>query len=245
VLLQPPHRTQRATLPLRAAVTATSTTASDVIRGGRPDVPSSAGAGTTAWRRAARIAPAEMSRRVCESTRRNGRRSSRRFATRAGRLRVATTARRFDFNLKFAPQRSKVWVIYLAGGGACDDLAAPCSARDRLLTTTSPERDRELSAMSVSGIGSSDAAVNPTFATANHVRATYCSSDFWAGAATDRRPSSGDPIARQRELAILWRHRVSRARRRRLRRPQRWARTRSPGLDPSRSDRPVLGRWYA
>jgi hypothetical protein len=62
-----------------------------------------------------------MSRRVCESTRRNGRRSSRRFATRAGRLRVATTARRFDFNLKFAPQRSKVWVVYLAGGGACDD----------------------------------------------------------------------------------------------------------------------------
>jgi hypothetical protein len=27
----------------------------------------------------------------------------------------------FDFNLKFAPQRSKVWVVYLAGGGACDD----------------------------------------------------------------------------------------------------------------------------
>jgi O-palmitoleoyl-L-serine hydrolase len=101
----------------------------------------------------------------------------------------------FDFNVQLAPEPSKVWVIHLAGGGGCNDLTNQCSARDRVLTTTSPQVDRELSAIPGSGIVSRDATINPTFATANHVRATYCSSDQWAGATTDRRPSSGDPVA--------------------------------------------------
>ena len=99
----------------------------------------------------------------------------------------------FDFQVQLAPQPSKVWVIHLAGGGACNDFGTPCSARDRVLTTTSPQVDRELSATPSTGIVSRDATINPTFATANLVRTTYCSSDFWAGATTDLRPSSGDP----------------------------------------------------
>ena len=101
----------------------------------------------------------------------------------------------FDFNVQLAPEPSKVWVIHLAGGGGCNDLSNQCSARDRALTTTRPQVDRELSVIPGSGIVSRDATINPTFATANYVRATYCSSDHWAGATTDRRPSSGDPVA--------------------------------------------------
>jgi len=101
----------------------------------------------------------------------------------------------FDFQVQLAPQPSKLWVIHLAGGGMCDDLGKPCSARERELMTTSLQIDRELSAMPGVGILSRDATSNPTFAAANHVRATYCSSDFWAGATTNRRPSSGDPVA--------------------------------------------------
>ena len=101
----------------------------------------------------------------------------------------------FDFQIQLAPQPSKVWVIHLAGGGACNDFGTPCSARARALTTTSPQVDRELSATPGAGIVSRDATINPTFARANLVRTTYCSSDFWAGATTDLRPSSGDPVA--------------------------------------------------
>lgn len=100
----------------------------------------------------------------------------------------------FDFQVQLAPQPSKVWVIHLAGGAFCEDLGGSCSMRDRALTTTSTQVDRELSAMPAAGIVSRDTTVNPTFATANLVRTTYCSSDLWAGATTDRRPSSGDPV---------------------------------------------------
>jgi hypothetical protein len=101
----------------------------------------------------------------------------------------------FDFHVQLAPEPSKVWVIHLAGGAMCEDLGAQCSMRERALTTTSPRIDRELSVMPGLGIVSRDPAVNPTFAAANLVRATYCSSDQWSGATTDRRPSSGDAMA--------------------------------------------------
>jgi hypothetical protein len=100
----------------------------------------------------------------------------------------------FDFNVQLAPEPSKVWVIHLAGGAMCEDLGAQCSAREPALTTTSAQVDRELWVMPGAGIVSRDATVNPTFAAANHVRATYCSSDQWTGATTDRRPTSGDPV---------------------------------------------------
>jgi O-palmitoleoyl-L-serine hydrolase len=103
----------------------------------------------------------------------------------------------FDFDIQLAPQPSKTWVIHLAGGQMCDDLAKPCSERERRLTTTSPGVDRamsSMSSMSSGGIFSRSATANPTFATANLVRATYCSSDLWAGSTIERRPSSGDPI---------------------------------------------------
>jgi hypothetical protein len=104
----------------------------------------------------------------------------------------------FDFNVQLAPQPSKVWVIHLAGGSGCNDLSKPCSARiasEPELTTTSPQVDRDLWAMPGATIVLRDTTFNPTFATANYVRATYCSSDQWTGATTDRRPSSGDPVA--------------------------------------------------
>ena len=104
----------------------------------------------------------------------------------------------FDFNVQLAPEPSKVWVIHLEGGGACNDLSNQCSTRiagNPALTTTSPRVDRELWVMPGSGIVSRDATINPTFATSNYVRATYCSSDQWTGATTERRPTSGDPVA--------------------------------------------------
>jgi hypothetical protein len=101
----------------------------------------------------------------------------------------------FDFHIQLAPDPSKVWVIHLAGGAMCEDLGAQCSTREPALTTTSPRIDRELSVMPGSGLVSRDETLNPTFAGANLVRASYCSSDQWTGATTDRRPSSGDPVA--------------------------------------------------
>lgn len=100
----------------------------------------------------------------------------------------------FDFNVQLGPEPSRTWVIHLAGGAMCEDLGASCGDRPRALTTTSLQVDRELSTLPGSGIVSRDATRNPTFATANLVRATYCSSDQWSGATTERRPSSGDPV---------------------------------------------------
>jgi len=100
----------------------------------------------------------------------------------------------FDFDVRLAAQPTKTWVIYLDGGGFCDDVAHPCADREMRYRTSSPQVDRELSTTQKGGIHSRNTTANPTFAGANHVTATYCSSDLWAGATTDRRPTAGDPV---------------------------------------------------
>ncbi len=99
----------------------------------------------------------------------------------------------FTFQVRLASSPSPVWLIYLKGGAFCDDYAAPCSERAMNLTTTVPARDGYLGGPFHAGVFNSDASVNPDFANVNQVFAYYCSSDFWAGATTTRRPSTGDP----------------------------------------------------
>jgi hypothetical protein len=100
----------------------------------------------------------------------------------------------FDFDVRLAAQPTQTWVIYLGGGAFCDDLAHPCNERAARLKSSSLQADRELTNGQVGGILSRNPTMNPTFALANHVSATYCSSDLWAGATTDRRPTAGDPV---------------------------------------------------
>lgn len=91
---------------------------------------------------------------------------------------------------------SPVWVISLEGGAFCDDDAVSCAQRlldDPQLTTTIPMADGTLGPGPGRGILSRDPVANPDFAAANHVRAHYCSSDFWTGTTTSRRPTTGDP----------------------------------------------------
>ena len=97
----------------------------------------------------------------------------------------------FDFVVRLAATPTKRWVIHLEGGGFCDDNANSCAVRPLDLKTTSPLADRQLGTLAGAGVLSRN-AVNP-LADANHVRANYCSSDFYAGATTERRPTLGDP----------------------------------------------------
>jgi hypothetical protein len=91
-------------------------------------------------------------------------------------------------------RQSMRWVVYLRGGVFCDDAAFPCSERARNLTTTAARADGDRFEWPMQGILSRDAAQNPDFYNANRVFAVYCSSDYWAGLSTTRRPSSGDPV---------------------------------------------------
>jgi hypothetical protein len=93
----------------------------------------------------------------------------------------------FAFVARIAGKPSKSWVIHLEGGGYCDEVSMPCASRARDLTTTIPEADRAPSTRAPSGIFSRDPSVNPAFASANHVFAHYCSSDFWSGNSTEQR----------------------------------------------------------
>jgi hypothetical protein len=98
----------------------------------------------------------------------------------------------FPISVRLSPSGSHEWVIYLEGGVYCDDHSYPCSERPQQLKSTQSDPDRTLVEPRLTGIFNRDPAENPTFAGANHVFAHYCSSDFWTGATTERRPSSGD-----------------------------------------------------
>lgn len=98
----------------------------------------------------------------------------------------------FPISVRLSPSGSHEWVIYLEGGVYCDDHSYPCSERPPPLKSTQSDPDRTLVEPRHTGVFNGDPAANPTFASANHVWAHYCSSDFWTGATTERRPSSGD-----------------------------------------------------
>ncbi|MEQ1505751.1 MAG: pectin acetylesterase-family hydrolase [Myxococcota bacterium] len=89
---------------------------------------------------------------------------------------------------------SPTWVIHLSGGFYCDDETQLCRDRKPRLITTRPEADGGPARIKLGGVLSPDPTVNPTFATASHVDAHYCSSDLWLGDRTDRRPNTADPV---------------------------------------------------
>jgi hypothetical protein len=99
----------------------------------------------------------------------------------------------FSMLVRLAPTPSPVWSIYLEGGVYCDDYSFVCAARGQYLTTTSSAPDGQLDDFDGTGILGTNPDSNPDFHDANQVFAHYCSSDFWSGASTERRPSSGNP----------------------------------------------------
>jgi Pectinacetylesterase len=95
-------------------------------------------------------------------------------------------------------QKSNTWVIYLQGGGFCDDFAENCQERLKqtpLLTTTLPGKDtkkynvqRYINA--AEGVFNFDPDINPLFHNTNKVYAHYCSSDLWTGSKTQTHKTS-------------------------------------------------------
>jgi hypothetical protein len=100
----------------------------------------------------------------------------------------------FGFYVRPNPS-SHIWVIYFEGGGFCDDYAHLCSDRkvqrpdmitgipavDGSFTTSPP----------AGGLVNTNPGLND-FADANIVYAHYCSSDFWAGNAALKVPTTAD-----------------------------------------------------
>lgn len=101
----------------------------------------------------------------------------------------------FGFHIQFANPRSNKWLVFLTGGGFCDDNMSDCSHRIPKYTSTPAEADRELkNNLLRQGIFNTNPVNNPTFYNFNHVYAYYCSSDVWSGNTTSRRPNHGDPV---------------------------------------------------
>lgn len=100
----------------------------------------------------------------------------------------------FGFSLQLPPSgQSREWVIFLEGGGFCDDNALSCSTRGEKLSSTPKADDRSSVTIEQRGIFNRDASHNPTFHDANFVFAHYCSSDGWSGATAEKRPTQADP----------------------------------------------------
>lgn len=100
----------------------------------------------------------------------------------------------FGFSLQLSPSgQSREWVIFLEGGGFCDDNALSCSTRGKKLSSTPKADDRSSVTIEQRGIFNRDASRNPTFYDANFVFAHYCSSDGWSGATAEKRPTQADP----------------------------------------------------
>lgn len=101
----------------------------------------------------------------------------------------------FAFEVQLSPSgSSRVWVIYLQGGGFCDDNANLCRARAPRLSSSPEPPDRAFGELAEQeGIFNRSPAQNPTFHDANLVFAYYVSSDQWSGATAERRPTTAHP----------------------------------------------------
>jgi hypothetical protein len=100
----------------------------------------------------------------------------------------------FGFMLELSPTGSKDWVIYLEGGGFCEDNANLCENRGpRWSTTPGDEALAYYSLVRVSALFSDDPEWNPSFDDSNSAYAFYCSSDVWSGGTVTRRPTTADP----------------------------------------------------
>lgn len=100
----------------------------------------------------------------------------------------------FGFSLQLSPSgQSDEWLVYLEGGGFCDDNALPCSERGKRLSSTPPTDDRAQTEIKQTGIFNRNPSSNPDFYDANIAFAYYCSSDGWSGGTTEKRPTQADP----------------------------------------------------
>lgn len=100
----------------------------------------------------------------------------------------------FGFSLQLSPSgQSREWVVYLEGGGFCDDNALNCATRGEKLSSTPKTDDRSDAVIEQTGIFNRNASRNPTFYDANIAFAHYCSSDGWSGATAEKRPTQADP----------------------------------------------------
>lgn len=89
----------------------------------------------------------------------------------------------FAYNLKTNPD-SDVWLIYLEGGGYCNDGDESCAERQNKKPELTRSEGQDL-AMAKNGIFINDSELNPHFHNANKVHAHYCSSDLWTGSSTE------------------------------------------------------------
>ena len=100
----------------------------------------------------------------------------------------------FGFMLELSPTGSREWVLYLEGGGFCEDNAVMCEDRYPRWTTTPGDEALEYYALvRTRALFSPDDDWNPTFHDANKAYAFYCSNDVWSGDTVERRPTSADP----------------------------------------------------
>ncbi|MDO8452039.1 MAG: pectin acetylesterase-family hydrolase [bacterium] len=96
----------------------------------------------------------------------------------------------FGFEVELSDSGSKDWVLYLQGGGFCDDDIIPCRERSEQLRSSPKPQDKAGAPLAQEGILGRTKATNPTFAQANHVFAYYCSSDGWSGATASKHANS-------------------------------------------------------
>lgn len=101
----------------------------------------------------------------------------------------------FDLVYRPGAPGSRVWVVYLEGGGFGDDHAFPTAARGPELTSTWEVADGVRGPLPgiEHGLFGGE-AINPDFHDAHLVYAHYCSSDLWSGRGEDRRPVAGTEL---------------------------------------------------
>lgn len=94
----------------------------------------------------------------------------------------------FAFEVELSKTGSDEWVIWLEGGGFCDDNAKSCADRSSYLMGTIPGDDKTLMTFEkTAGIFNRSELINETFHNANFVYAHYCSSDIWSGSSARKR----------------------------------------------------------
>ena len=100
----------------------------------------------------------------------------------------------FGFWVQLSPEGiDRDWVIYLRGGGFCDDRSTSCAQRSKHLTTSLTEPDGSLIGFQGAGLFHRNPEKNPTFYADNYVIAQYCSSDAWSGSTIKLRPTTANP----------------------------------------------------
>ncbi len=104
----------------------------------------------------------------------------------------------FDMLVRLAPEWSPHpdrWVVYIQGGGFCDDDAKACDQRHPRRTNSWAAQDQTWRALyDQTGVLSTDRTTNQPFATANHAYLHYCSSDIWSGADEMPHKTSFSPV---------------------------------------------------